>query len=1165
VTAAPPASQPELAAPIMAGGSGEPPPFDLCGPLPSGLTLLEASAGTGKTFTIAALAARYVAEGLPLDRLLIVTFTRMATGELRERVRDRLVGAAEGLGRVLDGGEPDPGDEIAGLLATGPPAQLALRHQRLATAIAQFDSATIATTHGFCMQVLAGLGVAGDVERDVTLIEDPRDLIDEVVDDLYVRRFAGSDDPEGLRFPLGQAQAIGRAVLAQPAAAVVPEESGARDAPAIRRRLAGAVRREIEQRKRALGVLTYDDVLIRLRDTLADPVRGPQAAARLGERFEVVLVDEIQDTDTVQWEIMHRAFGRVGSTLVLIGDPKQAIYAFRGADVFAYLAAAAEAGAKSTLSVNWRSDGPLLEAFDALFAEAQLGHPGITYRSVLPAEANRAPRLRGAPHPEPLRMRVLHRADGLVRLTPKGFAEVGSTRQAIADDLAADVVDLLTSGAEIRGRLPDGTDGPAEPVRPGHLAVLVRRNSEALGACDALHRAGVPAVIGGSGSVFATEPAREWVRLLDALERPTSGERAAAAALTSFVGWDARRVGTADDDQWEELHWDLHRWAAVLRRRGVAALLENLTASRQLPARVLERPSGERFLTDLRHVGQLLHGAAVTEGLGSSALGAWLRRRIEEADGDAQNEDRSRRLESDAEAVQVLTIHRSKGLEFPVVYCPNLWDFHMMKDAVPVFHDPDHGDVRTIDVGIVDGGSRDSTWTRSQQLARTELQGEQLRMLYVALTRAQHQVVVWWAGSADAKHSALSRLLFDRGPDGLVKAIGDAVPTDDQLVDRLGQLGPRVGIERVAARTPVRWSPTGSGPAGGDLAAGSFTRTLDLRWRRVSYSSLTQASHDQAVGTEPDDETVNDEEMGRPTADRGAGPADERWAGAPLLLASMPANARVGTLVHGVLEAVDFTVPDLAGALRVAVDDARSWQQLDLGDLDTVVEGLATAVTAPLGPAAGGLRLADIGRADRVDELGFELPLVGGDRPVGQLLVADVATVLAAHLGPGDPLAGYVARLADPLLAGAVRGFLTGSLDVVLRLPDQRYVVVDYKTNRLGPVDQPLTAWHYRPEAVSAAMAAAHYPLQALLYTVALHRYLRWRVGGYDPDRHLGGALYLFLRGMSSPDRPEVDGQPCGVWSWRPSGRLVVALSDLFDRGRPDDRADLVDAQGPAR
>jgi exodeoxyribonuclease V beta subunit len=161
-----------------------------------------------------------------------------------------------------------------------------------------------------------------------------------------------------------------------------------------------------------------------------------------------------------------------------------------------------------------------------------------------------------------------------------------------------------------------------------------------------------------------------------------------------------------------------------------------------------------------------------------------------------------------------------------------------------------------------------------------------------------------------------------------------------------------------------------------------------------------------------------------------------------------------------------------------------------------------------------------------------------------------VADLLEVHLDSGDPVARYAPRLREPTLERTLRGYLTGSLDLVFRRRDDRFVLADYKTNRLGAPGEALSAWHYRPEALQAEMVAAHYPLQALLYQVALHRYLRWRLAGrYDPERHLGGVLYLFIRGMSVLKPVDVDGHPCGVWSWRAPSGLVEALSDLFDRG----------------
>jgi exodeoxyribonuclease V beta subunit len=376
--------------------------------------------------------------------------------------------------------------------------------------------------------------------------------------------------------------------------------------------------------------------------------------------------------------------------------------------------------------------------------------------------------------------------------------------------------------------------------------------------------------------------------------------------------------------------------------------------------------------------------------------------------------------------------------------------------------------------------------------------------------------------------------------------------SDKEVEERVRSLGGGIDVEVMEPVVAVRWEGAPLSPR--ELEADSFDRTLDQRWRRASYSSITQASHDHTVSSEPEEGVTNDEDVvsgavaGGVTAASGDA-SDTRLRAVPLLLAGMPGGTRVGTLIHSVMEATDFASPELPAELRAALGAELSWQHLDLGELDAVVDGLRTAIETPLGVLVGGLSLRDIGRGDRLDEMSFELPLLGGDSPRGELSVIDIAGLLEAHLPPDDPMARYAGRLADPSLTVALRGYLTGSLDLVFRLPDERFLIVDYKTNRLGAADETLTAWNYRPETLGPEMEAAHYPLQALLYTVALHRYLRWRVPGYDPDTNLGGALYLFLRGMSGPDFPEVDGHPCGVWSWRPPGSLVEALSDLFDQG----------------
>jgi hypothetical protein len=265
--------------------------------------------------------------------------------------------------------------------------------------------------------------------------------------------------------------------------------------------------------------------------------------------------------------------------------------------------------------------------------------------------------------------------------------------------------------------------------------------------------------------------------------------------------------------------------------------------------------------------------------------------------------------------------------------------------------------------------------------------------------------------------------------------------------------------------------------------------------------------------------------------------------------AEVGGGARFGTMVHEVLEHTDFSAPDLPAAIRAALDGRAAAAGVEF-DQAAVVAGLEAAITTPLGPLVGDVALSGIGLGARLDELHFELPLAGGDTPVGSVSMSAIHDALVAHLPGDDPLATYATALAHPDLAQSVHGYLSGSIDLVARI-DGRYVVADYKSNWLGVDGEELSAWHYRPSAVATAMMRAHYPLQALIYSVALHRFLRSRLGDYRPDTHLGGVLYLFLRGKCGPATPRVGDQPCGVFAWKPPTTLIEALSDLFDRGEP--------------
>ncbi|WP_245713864.1 UvrD-helicase domain-containing protein [Nocardia vaccinii] len=1089
-----------------AGGSGR--GFELCGELPSGTTVLEASAGTGKTYAIVGLAVRYVAEReVDISELLLVTFSRAATQELRERTRDRFVAAAAALADPETAVRSD--DELIRHLAQADSAEIGLRRSRLLAALSEFDAGTIATTHSFCQRMLDELGLAGEHDPGVRLVENVDDLVATVTEDLFLARYARAEPP----FSMKDARALADAAVRDRQARLVPEEECGDATASERVAFGAAVRAETERRKRLSGLRDFDDLLVLLHDVLD----GERARDRIRERFRVALVDEFQDTDPLQWEILRRCFHE-HATLVLVGDPKQAIYAFRGAEVLSYLDAVAVADQRRELTVNRRSDAGLLAALNHLMGGAALGHKEIGVHPV--AAVRPHTRLSGEGDRTPLRLRWFRRT-GAGPLNKSGFPAVGRQRSRVAADLAADIVQQLDSDLRIGDR----------PLGPGDIAVLVRTRSQIDVVRAALDEVGVASVLAGGASVFATRSATDWLWLLRALEQPHRADRVRLAAGTPLLGYSAAEIDSGGADLVGRVGQQLRESARLFGRAGFAAVAERLAAETRLAARLLAVAGGERELTDLRHIAQLIDQVALRESLGLSALTRWLGDRVRDPASGAVA-DRSRRLDRDAAAVQIATVHASKGLEFPLVYLPFAWDnARNPYPATLMFHD-ERGK-RVLDVG----GPEAVGYNDRKRRSESEEAGEELRLLYVALTRAQCQVVAWWAPTYGTAAAPLHRMMLGRMP-GSAEVPGRAeVPADNVVgehLSRWAQGAPDgvVAVRPVEHAAPVRprWERAESSAA--DLAAAQFDRVIDQDWRRTSYSALTAGAHDMHVAESEADTGISDEPA-EPSAEL---PEQAEFASAaPSLMNDLPYGAEFGTLVHGVLEYVDTDAPDLAAEVRTRCADA-------IGELlaDIDPDALATALLAVLHTPMATGSLAEVSGRDRLSELDFELPLAGGDTPRAErVTVRRIADLLRAHLPADDPFAGYADQL-DTLPDTPLRGFLTGSIDAVLRTAGPRFVVVDYKTNRLGTGD--LTVAHYTRGRMAAEMMRSHYPLQAILYSAALHRYLRWRLPDYDPARHLGGIRYLFVRGMIGPGTPS----GCGVFDWDPPPALAGELSDLL-------------------
>lgn len=1083
-------------------------PLDIAGlELKVRTLVVEASAGTGKTTAISDLTVRALGEGFcRIDQVMLVTFTIKAAAELRTRVHSRL---ATTINTIRAGGTLGPA--LAASHARDPEGFLA----NLQQAAAQFDQATITTTHSFCQTMLLSLGIHVDHDPGDTQSDTLDALMAEIADDLFLQ------DQMGARtMPSREAtQRLVDAALHRERV-VLHERSGS-----ARAALAERARVEFERRKRTQQIYGFDDMTHRLAQALATDLSQAPRTARsiLASRYRLVMVDEFQDTDQQQWQLVHDAF-HDSTLLVLIGDPKQSIYRFRGADVQAYVAAAAD-HQRFSLQKNYRSSRALLSGVEAVLNNAQLGRDITTPTGT----ADPAAGLQQAPgqwtHPVQLRLLGTNAALG-THMFDAAVADLVAQTRELFDDPPH--VQLPRSEVSTRLRRRD-------------VAVLVRSRWRSDKVAKALTAAGIPAVQAGADGVFKGEAGRAWAMVLDMLLNVTDGALR-RAALTPLVGWDIPGLVEADETRIDDLARTVRELSQVWLDDGFAAMSDALFSAFSVHERLLQQPRGVQLLSDLLQVAEMAHDHALSHRASPEAVRRWL---VEQTQQDAP--DVASRVGADIDAIQVMTMHSAKGLGFPVVMLPDLFDpvgVKVKPDEPRLTHD---GEGRP----LLDVSEAASTGVDEESFQ------EELRLAYVAMTRAQVALRLWWGASKDVHASALHRLLVNDTPFAPPASVGP-LPVKGQVDAMVHHLGsPRfapIHVHRVPKDGPGRQPPTPA-PAEDPLGAPRrWTRSIDRSWRRTSYSGLTAALHELGPhqvgplgsGGEHGSSAggLDEPDLVEPTEVAHHRPA----AAMPSPMSGIPGGADFGTLVHAILEHIDPQAADLPHEVTVASAPYLSAFGPEV-EPEALVDALVKVFHSPLGSLTGGT-LADLPATDRLAELDFELTMGSPDLVA---TVGDLAALFSDRrlLPASDPLAHYGRVLAaTPAAEQTLNGFLNGSIDAVLRVgsgPTQRFVVVDYKTNTMPLLaDEELTVQHYNAKAMTQAMVAAHYPLQALLYSVALHRLLGWRLPGYDPGRHLGGVGYLFVRGMAGPDTPELGGMPAGVFTWRPPAGFVQAADTIL-------------------
>lgn len=1093
------------------------PEFDLAGDLPSGMTVLEASAGTGKTYALTALVARFIAErpDLTVDQVLMVTFTRAAATEMKDRVRLRLFDLQGHLA-----GTTPLDDPWVKRVAECDAHERAQRLARVRTALSSLDSASITTIHGFCQQTIREMGVSGGDLAAGEVAEGDSSIVEQRVRDGLLQRLGADPSYFGTTDVVGTPTKVEKSVLSVLKAHA--SNAGSRLAPALDAscdsetphrwvEFVQSVMADIEQSRIASGRLSFDDLISGMRRV----VEQRPVVIRVRQQYRLVLIDEFQDTDASQWGIFERLFlddPTVGAspTVVCVGDPKQAIYRFRGADIAAYLDAIARPGViKFKMATNWRTDRPLVEAMNTLMHSMSLGGDEIRYVQVSAAATQQESALAGGG--EPFQIRWVEKDDDDIT------ADIA--RPAIATDLVNHVVELLS-----KGRLRRGEHEVA--VKPGDIAVLVRSHRDAEPVLEALRRRGIPAVRSRLGTVAETEAMAQMQLLAAAIAGPANARLVRSLALTWFV--DVQHSDVLSDEVVENLQARCARWASLLQRGGAAALSIALRTDGEVLA-ALARSELERRLTDIEHLLELVQAETRGAPMQPTHLLRVLRSLVDDI-GDP--EARTRRTDTDADAVQITTMHSSKGLEYPIVLLPYPKSPNLDKPYVYSMVDDDGTKVRYIDAApSIKWTSGDLTVDVRKEKTKQEIAEDELRLMYVALTRAKHQVVMWWADTDGAVKGSAAQVLFRHNNVILSPPTNDE-DTAEYFASLAEHIGPSCGLKSFAHSIEPSNVSVPRHDVSSELSVARFNRD-ELRrddWYRWSFSSMMRS---ESAPT-PVREFGGGDEVG---PDTGA----EATSGEPVVsaLLAMPASNHFGTLVHELYEQLDFASPTLEADLAALIEADERVATLDI-DPATLCAGLCDVVRTPLVGLYPGTALADIGAGDRLAELEFHFPIVDTDMPLARSAIADLAVQHTT-----GAVRDYFSHVAATWTDERVRGLMTGSIDAVLRV-DGRYTVIDYKSNRVHPKDSVALDGHYSGAGLLEAMASHDYLMQALLYSVALHRFLFERLPDYDPEVHHGGAGYLFIRGMSGPDTPVLDGVVRGLSVWRPPTALLDALDRCF-------------------
>ncbi|MGM0546156.1 MAG: exodeoxyribonuclease V subunit beta [Bacteroidota bacterium] len=1199
-------------------------PFDID---MSGINLVEASAGTGKTYNIASLYIRTLIErDIAVGKILVVTYTDAATKELKDRLLERIRLSI----RTLKSGAPAKEDDdfLQSLLTEVEHPKKAVA--KLKEAVRTFDEASVYTIHGFCYHALQEQAFESRAMYDAEMIGDDQELVQEAVDDYWrnwvdevsqnaemkpllkllldkkvnpdaltdeLKKYIGKpylhvlpegDEISDLDALLGRfgelhlemkkiwseerselwellsrdemsnyrsdwlegwfekvdgifnseipktavfdkferffqsyindslkVDAVKKGVqppqheffvLAEEYSQIAHSLKGFQ--PQFKKELLTYLRNELNQKKEELQVLSYDDLLLRLRNALKDEQRGKRLADKLRQKYPIAMVDEFQDTDPSQYDIFRTIYKDSDGTLFMIGDPKQSIYSFRGADVYAYIRARKDAPHQNRYKLNrnfrstpqllrglntfWEShDDPFASKGDIQYKSVHWGKPEDSYQIM--TEFGEAV--------SPIRFR---------RLTEGGenARKKDEARRRVAEDTAEEIKRLIEGGKA--GDILIGNDR----VEAKDIAVLVRKHKQANLISEALQASGIKSVRHSDQSVFESDEAEHLEQMLKAVAEPGNEKMIKTALSLPLTGYSAAELYSIEEDEneWLEMRQQFADWHRMWQDHGFSAMYRSLLSGLGVQEHVIGYTDGERRLTNLMHLGELLEEESGRHGEGARGLLHWLARKRKDTDENKNRDEEQLRLESDEDLVKIVTMHKSKGLQYPIVFCPYLSFGPRIQDKgwAITYHDQNDPDIVYLDLNGKEGANRSRRFFYKQK----EELAESLRLAYVAMTRAEQCLYLTWEYANDTEFSSLAYLL--QNPENSIallkekvgfEAGGDVSFDADAVHQKIGDLceeKPELFTLKVESDSLDDGSSTKDDGDRVEFATKMFSRCVPIEtgYSVSSFSSLSSWMDDHDPDLPDYDQYIDYGEVDIVSNDYSK-----------QTIFTFPRGPQPGTCIHNIFENYFSNSGDRDKVIT---------NQLQLNGIDgtwknTVSQMLDTVLDKTLHPNVEGLTLSAV-QSRQIPEMEFYY--YNEEIKTRELL----SIIRNESISQGDNK------------GRAAAGFLKGFIDLTFEY-NGKYYLLDYKTNHLGDT---ISSYSYKE--LDSKMKEAFYDLQYHIYTVALHRFLKQRITDYSYENHFGGAFYLFLRGINKEGRE-------GIFFDRPHEKTIIRLNEYI-KGR---------------